>query len=105
MQLDSRRLSTTPSKSPGRLATTSPQKSPVTPATPHPSGGEGPGGASSAHQQRCEVLYMLEQIVVLLMSQSLRYLLDGSIDPHDKQLLKKQLAAEMVGNVLEQNVA
>ena len=44
---------------------------------------------------------MLEQAVVLLMSQSLRYLLEGEeggggVDPHDKQVLRKELVSELV---------
>lgn len=101
LQLDPRRSSLTPSKSPGHLSS-SPLKSPVTPALPRSSRYGGVGGGvyvTSAHQRRCEILFLLEQAVVLLMSQSLRYLLDGSVDPHDKQVLRKELAGELVGIV------
>lgn len=96
MQLDPRRLSVTPSKSPG-LSSTSPVKSPITPAPPH-SSHTGTGGTYlvSAHQRRCKILFLLEKTVALLISQSLRYLLDASVSPHDKQVLKKQLASELV---------
>lgn len=47
-------------------------------------------------QKRTEYLCLLEQAVILLLSQSTRYLVDPSIDVHDKQVLKKELANELV---------
>ena len=35
----------------------------------------------------------------LLLSQATRYLVDPSVDVHDKQVLKKELANELVGHV------
>ncbi len=39
---------------------------------------------------------LLEVGVTLILSQSTRYLVDPSLDSHDKQLFKKELASELV---------
>lgn len=47
-------------------------------------------------QKRAEVLCLLEHAIVVLLSQATRYLVDPSVDPHAKQILKKELANELV---------
>ncbi len=74
-QLDPHRVGT-PSRSPSK-----------SPMHPH---------ALASAQRRAEYLYLLEQVVILLLSQSSRYLVDPSIDVHDKQVLRKELAHELV---------
>ena len=34
--------------------------------------------------------------MLLLLSQAVRYLIDPSVDEHDKQLLKRELSSELV---------
>ena len=38
----------------------------------------------------------MEQVVLLLLSQAVRYLIDPTVDDHDKQLLKRELSSELV---------
>ena len=38
----------------------------------------------------------MEQVVLLLLSQAVRYLIDPTIDDHSKQLLKRELSSELV---------
>ena len=38
----------------------------------------------------------MEQVVLLLLSQAVRYLIDPTVDGCDKQLLKRELSSEMV---------
>ncbi|KAL5487078.1 hypothetical protein EMCRGX_G019637 [Ephydatia muelleri] len=46
-------------------------------------------------QKRAEVLCLLEHAIIVLLSQATRYLVDPSVDPHAKQILKKELANEL----------
>ena len=68
----------TPSKSPSR--------SPGQQRTP----------LASSQRKRAEYLCLLEHAVMVLLSQALCYLANPSIDTHDKQVLKKELANELV---------
>ena len=50
---------------------------------------------------------MLEQAVVLIMSQALKYLLEGEdsgITARDKQILRKELVADLVSGNNEYNI-
>jgi len=38
----------------------------------------------------------MEQVVLLLLSQAVRYLIDPTVDSRDKQLLKRELSSELV---------
>lgn len=51
-------------------------------------------------QKRAEVLCLLEHAIIVLLSQATRYLVDPSVDPHAKQILKKELANELVSLLL-----
>lgn len=53
-----------------------------------------PRSAASA-QKRAEYLCFLEQVVVVLLSQATRYLVDPATPTHDKLQLKKELANEL----------
>ncbi|XP_019851271.1 PREDICTED: nucleoporin NUP188 homolog [Amphimedon queenslandica] len=76
-----------PFRSPSK---SSPLKSPVTPAPPHRS-----HSTPAVQQKRAEILLMLELAVVLLMSQSVRYIIDSEVDIVQKQALKKLLVSEL----------
>ena len=78
-QLEPHRVGT-PSKSPGR--------SPSTSSLPHPH--------SLTHYKRGVYLCFLERAILLLLSQATLYLVDPSVESHDKQVLKKKLANELV---------
>ena len=47
-------------------------------------------------QKRSDLLCLLEHSVIMLLSQATRYLVDYSVESHDKQVLKKELANELV---------
>ena len=55
--------------------------------------------AAVINKKKTDYLLFLEQAVFLLLSQATRYLIDPSIDIHDKQVLKKELANELVSHV------
>ena len=82
MQMDPGYKGGTPSKSP--------IKSPI--KSPPPSNSRDPASV----QKRAEVLCLLEHATIILLSQATRYLVDSSVDPHSKQILKKELANELV---------
>ena len=67
-----------------------PSKSPI--KSPPPTGSRD----VATIQKRAEVLCLLEHATIVLLSQSTRYLVDPAIDPHAKQILKKELANELV---------
>ena len=52
--------------------------------------------AAVVNKKKTDYLLFLEQSVFLLLSQATRYLVDPSVDVHDKQVLKKELANELV---------
>lgn len=41
-------------------------------------------------------MFLMENSLVLIMSQSMRYLRDINLSQRDKQLLKRELSAELV---------
>ena len=45
---------------------------------------------------RVQLFWLMEQVVLLLLSQAVRYLIDPTVDGRDKQLLKRELSSEMV---------
>lgn len=45
---------------------------------------------------RTQLFWVMEQVVLLLLSQAVRYLIDPTIDDHSKQLLKRELSSELV---------
>ena len=55
--------------------------------------------AAVVNKKKTDYLLFLEQAVFLLLSQATRYLIDPSVDIHDKQVLKKELANELVSHV------
>jgi nuclear pore complex protein Nup188 len=65
-----------------------PIKSPITPGLPRPH-------SAASQQKRNEILFMLEQTVLLLISQSLCYLYNEQVEVIEKQALKKQLVGEL----------
>ena len=52
--------------------------------------------SAASTQKRAEYLCFLEQVVVVLLSQATRYLVDPATPTHDKLQLKKELANELV---------
>ena len=52
--------------------------------------------SQSSVEKRAGLVCLLEQAVFLLLSQATRFLVDPSLDDHDKQLLKKELGSELV---------
>ena len=52
--------------------------------------------AAAVNKKKGDYLLFLEQSVFLLLSEATRYLVDPSVEVHDKQVLKKELANELV---------
>ncbi len=52
--------------------------------------------SSVSGRRKARLVLLLEVGVSLTLSQGTRYLVDPSLDNHDKQLLKKELASELV---------
>ena len=48
---------------------------------------------------RVQLFWLMEQVVLLLLSQAVRYLIDPTVDGRDKQLLKRELSSEMVSQL------
>lgn len=67
------------------------QPSPLKPSTPKPILTD----SSSSPISRPVVMFLMENSLVLIMSQSMRYLRDINLSQRDKQLLKRELSAEL----------
>ena len=46
--------------------------------------------------RRSVVMFVLENALYLIMSQAMRYLREPGMSPREKQLLKRELSAELV---------